>query len=460
MTRHENKGLRKLCEHPRRGWAKCACPWHFNFKWKDRHYRFSLDKHLDKHLDSKSEAEDEAAKIRIAIKAGKFGQTAPREEMTLRQLCDLYQQRYVDVQRSTTAGDFKSGLRVICATALPRPTGGTVPFGDWRLTDIVVDTVERYREARRAKGTGVGGTNRSLSRLRAVFGWAIRTGYMDHTPFKRHTETVIKLSRETPRSRRLNADLDEDTKLLAACDPHLRSVVECALATGMRRGEILSLQWREIVGMTVEEKDGSPTSGCCSRVVWAPKAEIVLLATKTKTKRDRRIPISTRLRGILELRRFDPAGQLHELDAYVFGNGLGQRVQSTKRAWMTAVLKAHGEKPSYTTTMNLTPESRAKLQAINLHFHDLRREAGSRWLDGGVPLHTVRDWLGHTNISQTSTYLSGTQQTQHDAMKAYETALQQIATEAGKGGQTRPRSAAGRKEKASKTAVGRGSAIM
>jgi integrase len=50
-----------------------------------------------------------------------------------------------------------------------------------------------------------------------------------------------------------------------------------------------------------------------------------------------------------------------------------------------------------------------------------------------VPLHTVRDWLGHTNISQTSTYLSGTQQTQHDAMKAYEAALQRLATKVGTG---------------------------
>jgi integrase len=136
------------------------------------------------------------------------------------------------------------------------------------------------------------------------------------------------------------------------------------------------------------------------------------------------------------------------------------KVQSTKRAWARAVLKAHGHKPTYTKTMNLTPESRAELKTVNLHFHDLRREAGSRWLDGGVPLHTVRDWLGHTNISQTSTYLSGTQQTQHDAMTAYETALQRMATKVGTGGQKRPRSAARRDKTLNKNAVGDGSAIM
>jgi hypothetical protein len=40
-------------------------------------------------------------------------------------------------------------------------------------------------------------------------------------------------------------------------------------------------------------------------------------------------------------------------------------------------------------TKALAAESRAALRTINLHFHDLRREAGSRWLDDGVPLHHV-----------------------------------------------------------------------
>ena len=47
---------------------------------------------------------------------------------------------------------------------------------------------------------------------------------------------------------------------------------------------------------------------------------------------------------------------------------------------------------------------RAKIE--DLHFHDLRREAGSRWMDAGVPLATIQRWLGHANVSQTSTYLA------------------------------------------------------
>ena len=73
------------------------------------------------------------------------------------------------------------------------------------------------------------------------------------------------------------------------------------------------------------------------------------------------------------------------------------------RALRTAVLKAHGERIRVTTTRDFSPENKAALDRIDLYFHDLRREAGSRWLEGGVPLHTIQRWLGHTNISQAST---------------------------------------------------------
>jgi integrase len=164
------------------------------------------------------------------------------------------------------------------------------------------------------------------------------------------------------------------------------------------------------------------------------------------------VPISTRLQGILAMRRTDPEGEELPADAYVFGDEIGQRVRSFKRAWQAAVLRAHGYVPQRVMTIEtrpdgtkrkrftaqLTPASRAQFKAINLHFHDLRREAGSRWLDGGVPLQVIRDWLGHANISQTSTYLESTFASQHDAMRQYEIKLQRIATEGRKGDHNPP----------------------
>jgi hypothetical protein len=39
-----------------------------------------------------------------------------------------------------------------------------------------------------------------------------------------------------------------------------------------------------------------------------------------------------------------------------------------------------------------------------------------RW----VPLHTIQRWLGHTNVSQTSTNLAVTDQGQHEAMARFD----------------------------------------
>ena len=136
---------------------------------------------------------------------------------------------------------------------------------------------------------------------------------------------------------------------------------------------------------------------------------------------------------------------------------------------MTAVLKAHGHKPTFTKTANLSAESRAVFDVIDLHLHDLRREAGSRWLEGGVPLHVVRDWLGHMSISQTSTYLAGTMKTQHDAMAAFEKRrnslkpkkiLQNLATRSKTGGRKSPQSAVRRERKPNKTGIGHEPTIM
>ncbi len=102
--------------------------------------------------------------------------------------------------------------------------------------------------------------------------------------------------------------------------------------------------------------------------------------------------------------RLDPAGEEYEADAYVFGE-VGRRVTSVKKAWETAVLKAHGHEPVRLRS-GLAPPSRVAPRAINLHFHDLRHEAGSRFLELGWQLHAVRDMLGHKSIDQTSTYLN------------------------------------------------------
>ena len=364
-------------------------------------------------------------------------------------LLAIYHERYISRERPRTAAGDQGQIDVIVRVPIPSITGTDLPFGQWAVMDITTDTIERFREVRREHGGGAVGVNRNLALLRACFNWAIRVGYRERTPFKRGTETVVRLSREIPRSRRLEGD--EGPRLLDVCGDHLRAVVEAALETGMRRTEILGLQWRQIR--------------------LTPRADIFLPAQKTKAMKDRRIPMSKRLQAVIEMRRLDPAGHVMPMDSFVFGDEIGEPVKSITRTWATAVLKSHDKTPTWMRG-HLTPASRAEYRAIDLHLHDLRREAGSRWLEGGVPLHKIRDWLGHANIAQTSTYLAGTETGDDDAMRRFEQqqvggdqdvtrhtlpgqVWQKRGNEVGKGGSQGPRSAVGRDKKPNKTGVGR-----
>lgn len=399
--RHRNDGLRKVCDCARRNWPKCPHQWHFNFKWDGRAHRFSLDRYLRRRLTSKSEARKEADRLRTEIRAGRLGAKPVAEILTVKQLFEQYRKDYLATKRAASLHNDTYQIASINRTPVELPTGEVRAFGDWLISDLTPLAIERLHAARSEKtvvkaiGRGSrrsGGritANRNLSLLRAMLNWAVRSRLIKETPFKYGTETVIRLPSETPRRRRLEAD--EAERLLKACPPRLRAMVEAALETGCRLGELFSLQWWQ--------------------VRFTPRPELVLPAAKTKTRRDRVVPISTRLKAILEVRRHDPAGVELPATAYVFGNDIGGRAASIKTAWRFACERAN---------------------LVDLHFHDLRREAGSRWLEGGVPLQTVRDWLGHTNVAQTSTYLASTMQGQHDAMARFEQrreSLQRSATD-------------------------------
>jgi integrase len=417
VTRQRNDGLRKICACPRRQWAKCSHVWHFNYKWGDIVIRKSLDGLIGRKVTSKTEAEHEAERLRIEIREGRYGRKDDRpalDRLTVGQLLALYAKRHLGAKPGDLLKNDSSQIKIIKGVALDRPDGQTVAFGEWFVRDVTADALEQFQSVRRhivrlapkrqggraPQSGGAVTANRNLTLLRAAFNWAVRKGVMPATPFKRGTESVVRLTTETPRSRRLEAG--EADRLLAACGAHLRALVEAALETGCRKGELLSLQW--------------------SQVRAGARPELFLPAQKTKTGKARTIPVSGRLNAILEMRRLDPDGNPHPPAAYVFGNEIGQRLLDVKTAW------------------RLTCQ-RAKIEG--LHFHDLRREAGSRWLEGGVQLHTVKTWLGHANISQTSTYLATTFQTQHDAMRAFEQQreLQPLATGSGTGGRNSPRSA-------------------
>ena len=120
---------------------------------------------------------------------------------------------------------------------------------------------------------------------------------------------------------------------------------------------------------------------------------------------------------MLDLRRHDPDGEEFGPDAYVFGNEIGERLKNYQKAWSTLRLRAIGHGPHWGPYGRFLPCCREQLAKLNLHMHDLRREAGSRLLERGVDLHTVQLFLDHANISKSSRYLKPSKLALHTTIR-------------------------------------------
>lgn len=370
MPRHSETGnVRKFCVCPRGRRFSCPHPWFTDYSAPSRHplrggqrFRRNLDAIAEFHPSNLAEAKTEARRAIDAWLAGRDPhELQPSDRPTLAHTLDAYHARPDAPVRE------REQFAPICRTVIEGRR-----FGDWRLADITRDALLAFQLAR-PKCAG----NRNLALLRSVFKWAVLGGLVEATPFRHGGIVVVKLRQELPRTRRLLAG--EYDRLLAGAGPDLAALIIAAVESGMRRGELLTLQW--------------------AQVRFEPRAEIYLPASKTKTRTDRRVPVSSVLRQTLTARRCDPAGVPLPPEAYVFGDAVGRRRRSIKTAWRLLCRRAG---------------------VTGLRLHDLRREAGSRWMDAGVPLATIQRWLGHANISQTSTYLGASLGGDAADMDAYE----------------------------------------
>jgi integrase len=231
-----------------------------------------------------------------------------------------------------------------------------VAFGERRLSEISYLDLETYRNRRKATPTRAGKArtdatvNRELSTLRHMLNKAVEWGMLEVNPFNKGSKLMLK---ENNHRLRFLAD-DEVEALLKACSPHLRPIVEVALLTGMRRGELLGLKWEQI-------RNG------------------FIYLTETKSGKARQIPINDRLAEVLkEVRR-----EKQLKSPYVFCDSQGRRFYEVKRSFASACRRAGLE---------------------NFRFHDLRHTFASHLVMKGVGLKAVQELLGHADIKMTLRY--------------------------------------------------------
>ena len=84
-----------------------------------------------------------------------------------------------------------------------------------------------------------------------MMNWAVGHEYIDRTPFRRGTETLIRKLREDNQRRRRISE-DEEARLVAVAQLFVRSMLIAALDMGMRQGEMLALRVRACHPQTVK----------------------------------------------------------------------------------------------------------------------------------------------------------------------------------------------------------------
>src|SRR5437762_3465623 len=158
----------------------------------------------------------------------------PRDVTTLtfREFADIYKQRHVLAKGLAIGKTIDYRLRPLVDR-----------FGDRALADVKTADIEDFiadlklprvvnRQPNRILSPA--SINRTIELMRHMMNWAVGREYLDRTPFRRGTETLIRKQHEDNQRRRRISE-EEETKLLAFATPLLRSMNITALDTACAR---------------------------------------------------------------------------------------------------------------------------------------------------------------------------------------------------------------------------------
>ncbi|EMX8719979.1 site-specific integrase [Pseudomonas aeruginosa] len=256
-----------------------------------------------------------------------------------------------------------------------------------RLNEISQRDLESQRMAWLKAGNTDSTANRKMASMRGALSRAIEWGFLTEHPMTRlkqlktdrkgriryllpdeeaRLRQALDDRQETIRAERDSANKwrEERHKALlpdlreVAFPDHLKPLVLLSLNTGMRRGEVFNLTWADI---DLKNK------------------LITVEGDTSKSGQTRHIPMNKETVATIEgWRKQHPRNS-----GYVFPGKDGKRLDNVKKSW-DGLLKL------------------ARIEGFR--WHDLRHTFASKLVMAGVPLNTVRDLLGHSDLAMTLRY--------------------------------------------------------
>lgn len=230
--------------------------------------------------------------------------------------------------------------------------------------------------------------------LRAILGYAYRTGYIRQNPCD-GLDDDDKITQQQNDVDFLNAEqLESFVKMLERYSKESGSLFwqtyfSIALYAGLRRGEIIALQWKDVVSI-----NGKPFFSVEKNAVRNPNVEGKVEIRKPKNGKPRLVPIHDDLNKLIEAYKAEQEtkGTSTLPAAYVFPR------------------ESNPAQPIYTTTPTQRLSKMEKKYGLSTDAspHDLRHSLGSALSRNKVPLKTISKLLGHSDIRTTERYYIGT----------------------------------------------------
>jgi integrase len=334
-----------------------------------------------------TEARSTARDFLLKIHAEKFDPAAvhkqeralARIEPTLR---ELIENLYIPIKQRELATARRTGkmlLSILGEDLLAR-----------KLRRVDAHAVNAWRVKRLEGGTVTPFTvNKNVAQLSAVLSFAVEQKLLSENPL-----AGLKRLRQVDNKRVKYLTDDEEASLRRALDEredalrarresananrakhgqpllpayggdHLKPLVLLAINTGMRRGELFGLRWRDV--------------GLAGR-------RITITAANAKSGTARHIPLNSEALDVLTAWRAR-AGDA-PADSLVFPGREGRELDGVRGAWEDVLKRARIEGGSH-----------------GFRWHDLRHHFASRLVMAGVDLNRVRELMGHATMAMTLRY--------------------------------------------------------
>jgi len=268
-----------------------------------------------------------------------------------------------------------------------RLDGRIIPvLGQLKLKEIDADVLRQYYNSLKQPNTRHDRRNGSLSQqtilhihrlISAILEKAVKWGYVAVNPVKRVEAPKV------PRHQIKIYDEDNMAKLISAIeevDIKYRLMIYIAISTGLRRGEIMGLDWTDVNLETGEIKINKSSQ-------YIPKTGVFIKSPKNEHSirqvylSPTILPLLKSYKEIQEKER-ENVGSLWRESGKIFVTWCGEPMHpDTISKWFTNFLKRK----------NLPP----------IVFHSLRHASASLAIAMGVNVKTVSSRLGHANISTT-----------------------------------------------------------